>query len=277
MVTLLSIAPAAAQEPESGATAEDDATELAKASQNPVSDLVRVPLLFNFYSGDGRGDRSLFVLEIEPIIPMQVYEGWNVIARPTIPVLDVPDDDGDGDAGLGDLVVELLAAPSPGSAFMWGVGPVFSFPTSTLDATATGSWGLGPAGAAVYAAGPWVVGARASQIWTIVDYGDDREVELLTIEPFVHFNFGKGWAVATAPTITANWDAEDEWTVPLGGGVTWTTKIGRQAMNLGVHYYYNIERPELAGKNQLRFEISFLFPRREAAAPAVAVSSGKAP
>jgi len=39
--------------------------------------------------------------------------------------------------------------------------------------------------------------------------------------------------VSTAPTMTANWEAEgsDQWTIPLGGGVGRVVHIGKQAIN----------------------------------------------
>ena len=76
----------------------------------------------------------------------------------------------------------------------------------------------------------------------------------------MNYNFGVGWALATAPLITANWDAPDgqEWTVPLGLGLTKTTVWQGQPMSLGVQY----EHPDAAAANQLRFVVSLLFPTK---------------
>jgi hypothetical protein len=63
-------------------------------------------------------------------------------------------------------------------------------------------------------------------------------VKQFLLQPFINFNFGKGWALAFAPNITANQDAADgeRWTVPLGLGITQTTVFNRRPMNLGVQY-----------------------------------------
>jgi len=53
---------ARAQEPTGG-----DATELAKASQNPVGDLVSLPFQFNFNSGGAFEDRTFFNLNFQPV------------------------------------------------------------------------------------------------------------------------------------------------------------------------------------------------------------------
>ena len=46
-----------AQEPPGGG---HDASELAKASQNPVGDLISLPFQFNFNTGGGLEDRTFF-------------------------------------------------------------------------------------------------------------------------------------------------------------------------------------------------------------------------
>jgi hypothetical protein len=44
-------------------------TALAKQSQNPVGDLVSVPLQFNFNTAGDLEDAKLFNLNIQPVIP----------------------------------------------------------------------------------------------------------------------------------------------------------------------------------------------------------------
>lgn len=262
-----------AQPPETS-PGDFDATALAKQTQNPVADLVSILLQFNFNSGGAFGDRSSIVLDVEPVIPIDVTPEWNVIARTIVPFVTVPQARGDSDGGIGDINLQLFATPANAGSIVWGVGPIFSFPTATLDEVATGTWGLGPAGVILFQAGPWVAGALATQTWTLSDFGDDRDLDAFLLQPFVNFNFGTGWAVTSAPFITASWDAPGNgWTVPLGGGLTWTTKIGGQAVNLGAQYYYNVERPDEAAKNQLRLVVSFLFPTQPPAAPSRAVAS----
>jgi hypothetical protein len=63
--------------------------------------------------------------------------------------------------------------------------------------------------------------------------------------------------------MTANWDASDgnEWTVPIGIGLTRTTVFNRRPMNIGMNYYYNVKRPDGAAAQQLRFVVTLLYPR----------------
>jgi hypothetical protein len=94
------------------------------------------------------------------------------------------------------------------------------------------------------------------------DINGRPETNLFVLQWFVNYNFGKGWALAIAPLNTANWDASSgqQWTVPLGLGITRTVVFNGQPMSLGLQYYHNVERPDTAAPNQLRFVLSLLFP-----------------
>ena len=78
----------------------------------------------------------------------------------------------------------------------------------------------------------------------------------------MNYNFDRGWALAFGPVMTANWNASDgnEWTVPLGSGFTKTTVFNRRPMNIGVTCYYNVERPDGAAGQRLRFSVTPLYP-----------------
>jgi hypothetical protein len=95
------------------------------------------------------------------------------------------------------------------------------------------------------------------------DAAGDPEMDRLTFQWFVNYNFGHGWALTTAPLNFGNWNAEsgNQWTVPLGFGFSRTTVFNRRPINLGVQYYYNVERPDGAAGQQLRIQFSFLYPK----------------
>jgi hypothetical protein len=107
-----------------------------------------------------------------------------------------------------------------------------------------------------------VFGGLASQFWPLADAGDEIETNLFLVQPFVNYNFGKGYAVSVAPAISANWNAPDgeEWTVPIGVALSRTTVFNRRPMSLGVQYYYNAVRPDGAAGQTLRFIVTLLYP-----------------
>ena len=55
----------------------------------------------------------------------------------------------------------------------------------------------------------------ASNIWDIVA---DEDINFFTLQYFIDYNFSGGWHLTSAPIMTANWEADDEWTIPVGGG-----------------------------------------------------------
>ena len=243
--------------------AAHDVNALAKETQNPVGGLTTVPLQFNFNSGGDLDDRTSFTLNVQPVIPFRATGNWNVIARTIVPIESLPGAEGVRYSGVGDIQQQLFLTPAKPGRLIWGAGPTFSFPTATTTPAETGTWAAGPAAVVVKMRGPFVMGALVSQLWPLSDAGDDRETSLFTLQPFVNLNFGHGWAMSVSPIITANWNAPDgnEWTVPLGLGVTRTTVFNRRPMNLGVNYYYNVERPDGAAAQQLRFAITLLYPK----------------
>ena len=61
---------------------ESETEELAKKTQNPVADLISVPLQNNFNFGTGfNRNKTLYVLNIQPVIPVHLNDDWNLISR----------------------------------------------------------------------------------------------------------------------------------------------------------------------------------------------------
>jgi hypothetical protein len=206
----------------------------------------------------------MFNLNVQPALPLPIGKKWNLISRTIVPFYTVPVDSVLWATGVGDIQQETFFAPAKQGKFIWGAGPILNFPTAINRAVRTGAWGVGPTAVGLVMDGPWVVGLLAAQVWTIAK-DDDRRPDLnsLTMQPFINYNLPDGWTITTAPIIAANWSApsDDEWTVPLGAGVTKVTTIGRQALSIGMQYYYNVARPSSSGRSQMRFVTSFLFPK----------------
>jgi hypothetical protein len=91
--------------------------DLAKAAQNPVADLIRVPLQNNTLYGLGPDDDTANVLNIQPVIPFRLSPDWNLITRTIVPLIYLPD------LTTGLWVPLLLSAPHrpPGSSGHWSV------------------------------------------------------------------------------------------------------------------------------------------------------------
>lgn len=242
-----------------------DASDLAKATQNPVGDLSAIPVQVSFMGGGAVTDgRSILNVNFEPVIPLAVGENWNVIVRTILPYLSIPGPGLTRFTGFGDVKQQLFFTPSHPGALLWGVGPVFSFPTATNELATTGSWGLGPSAVLVKNAGNLVLGLLAFNVWTFADSDHaPPEVNGLNVQPFINYNLRDGWALQFSPAITANWDAPsgEKWTVPLGLAISKVTAVGTHPVLLVVDYYNNVERPTAATKTKIRFTVALLFPK----------------
>jgi len=259
-VMLLAAAPglSLAQKPAAG-----DMSDLARKTQNPVGDLLTFPFQFNFNNGGAYGDETMFLLNFQPVLPFALTDDWNVISRTIVPFYSFPDAGTDRATGIGDVQEALYLTPKNPGSLIWGIGPVFSLPTATNALVKTGSWAVGPGAVALTMKGPWVIGGLLNQFWNFSDHGGRPETNLFVLQPFINYNFGKGWALAFAPLLTANWDAPDgqKWNVPLGLGVTRTTVFNGRPWNVSVQYYANVERPDNGPGNQLRLVLAPIYPK----------------
>lgn len=238
--------------------------ELAKAAQNPIANMISLPLQNNINTGIGPDDETQNILNIQPVYPFSLGEDWNVITRTILPVISQPDAmTGEGRVnGLGDLNFTAFLSPSAPSSLTWGVGPTVIVPTATDDVLGPDRWSGGIAAVALTMPGNWVVGALVSNIWSFGGSGDSN-VNFFTLQYFVNYNLPNGWYLTSAPIITANWEADvdNQWTVPFGGGVGKIMKWGKLPVNAQMSAYNNVESPENGPDWQYRIQLQFLFPK----------------
>ncbi len=249
----------------SSVTLAQDADELARQVQNPLATLVTLPLQANFNDGVGEYDRQQFNLNVQPVVPFP-GEKWNVISRTIIPINSVPVGETDSTFGIGDTSLSLFWSPAKADKLVWGVGPAFTLPTaSNREVLGSGKLSVGPTGVLFYQVGKWSMGGVVSNVWSVAGDSDREDVNLLVAQYFLNYNFGHGWALGTAPIVTANWEADSDntWTVPWGLQVSKVTHFGSRPVNLLVGYYTNSEHPLDAAEDQLRMQVNFMFPTKK--------------
>lgn len=249
-----------------GATAYAEATneDLAKKTQNPISDLISVPFQNNTNFGLGPYDRTQNILNIQPVIPFHLTDNINLISRTIAPIIRQPDlfDSGHTD-GLGDISLSLWFSPKDSGEIIWGVGPHLVFPTATDNVLGTEKWSAGPTAVALTIQGPWVVGGLVNQYWSYAGKGNRDKVSQFLVQPFVNYNFQGGFYLVSSPIITANWEAAsgNKWVTPIGGGVGKIFKIGKLPLNAQTQAFYNVEQTTFGPDWTLRFQLAFLFPK----------------
>lgn len=253
--------------------AQQEALRLAiiKTSQNPVGNITVAPFQSNSNYGVGPYSRYQYNLNVQPVVPIMLSQNMNLIARTIIPIVNQPSPAtpavcaslGCGSTlGISDVQEQLFFAPkTKPDALIWGIGPIFQFPTASPGTLGYGKWSAGPDAVALIMPGKWVMGVLTTQLWSFAGQANRPSVSAFLVQPFINFNLAGGWALSVAPAITANWNApQNKWAVPLGGGVGKTFKAGDQLMSLAVSYYTYVARPLSSPQTQFRFQWSLLWP-----------------
>ena len=245
-------------------TRADEAVDLAKKTQNPISDLISVPFQNNTNFGVGPDDDTQNILNIQPLWPFSLNDDWNLITRTIVPLISQPGllPGEDRTFGLGDATFTAFFSPKDSGKWVWGVGPVLLLPTATDDVLGSDEWGLGASVVVLTMPHPWVIGSLFSNVWSVPD-SDNQDINLFTWQYFINYNMAGGWYLTSAPIITANWEADSDnrWTVPFGGGIGKVFRIGRQPMNVNTQVFYNVKTPTNGARWQWRFQIQLLFPK----------------
>jgi hypothetical protein len=88
--------------------------ELAQELSNPLVDLMTIPIQMNYDRGIGlQDDGRKLQTNIQPVIPFQLNEEWNLISRTIMPVIyqdDIVPGAG-SQFGLGDINLSLFFHP----------------------------------------------------------------------------------------------------------------------------------------------------------------------
>ena len=247
--------------------AEMSAEELAKLAQNPVGNLISVPFQNNTNYNVGPLNGNQNILNIQPVIPVEISPEWNIITRTIVPVISQPklSQDSERKNGIGDTVFSAFLSPAKPGHWIWGVGPVAQLPTNTSDELGNKNWGLGPTFVVLHLdhGDPWVYGVLANNIWSLSSSKQGGSFNNGLIQPFVNYNFKGGFYLVSGPILTVDWKADSgqQWTVPLGGGIGKIFHLGKLPVNTTLEAYYNVLHPDNGANWQLRAQVQFMFPK----------------
>jgi hypothetical protein len=173
--------------------------------------------------------------------------------------------------GLADSTFTSYFTPAFASDdFSFGIGPTFVLPTDTLFTDiedrrsrelGSGKFSVGPAVMLVTQPRPWTLGLGIKQVWSVFGSDTRESVSQMILEPFVNYNLGGGWYLASDMDIISNWyrDNDQRWTVPVGAGVGKLFTVGDNAINTRVEGYYNPVRPDQSPEWSANFTLQVLF------------------
>jgi hypothetical protein len=246
--------------------AQDESADLAKKLSNPVASLISVPLQLNRDGDIGPAeDGERWTLNIQPVIPFDLNEEWNLISRTILPVISQDDIfPGAGDqTGTGDTVQSLFFSPKAptGGGWIWGAGPVLLLPTGSNDLLTADKWGAGPTGVILKQEGPWTYGALANHIWSFAGESSRADVNTTFVQPFLSYTTPTAWTYTLNLESTYDWESSQA-AIPLNAVATKVTRIGSQLVSVGGGLRYWIEDSDASPEGLgFRFIVTLLYPR----------------
>lgn len=264
--TLLIVCTAHVASTSANANADEDLA-LAKASQNPIANLISLPMENNLRGNAGSEDGLIYDLTFKPVYPAMLSDDLLLINRGITSFIHEEErrpNQGD-ETGWGDSLYQAFFSPQSfgPKGLIWGVGPQLGIPTATDDRLGGGKWTLGPTAIALAKPGPWLVGGLMSHSWSFAGKSNRDSVNFTSLQYFINYNFKAGFYFTSNPTITANWDANSRsrWTVPFGGGFGKLFRFGKQPVDLRARAFYSPIKPDGAPPWRAQIEVKLLFPK----------------
>jgi hypothetical protein len=245
-------------------SADSDA-ELAKKLQNPIANLVSVPIQVDWDTNIGPEEADLFSITLQPVIPIDLNEDWIVISRTILSVYidaESPVPGGDDVSGNSDTLQSFFFSPKAktASGWIWGAGPVLSLPTASEDEFGSDKYGLGPTAVVLKQENGWTYGGLANHVWSVGGSDSDPDVNNTFLQPFLVYTTKSYTSYVLQTESTYDWETE-EWTVPINIRVGQLVKFGEQRVQFQFGYRNYIDSPSDNLDWGLTFQVTFLFPK----------------
>jgi len=243
-------------------TTAPDAEKLALALANPVANLISVPFQNNTVWGIGPNNGSQNVLNIQPVIPIGITKGINMISRIIVPVISQFNVTGMGSSqnALADIQYSIFFSPKV-SKIIWGVGPIMSFPSATNTYLGSGRFSIGPTGVLLYQTNGWTMGALINQFWSVGGNPDRGNQTQGYLQPFLGYAWKSGGGFTLNAEMTQNWKIKRTQTY-MNLVFSGLTKLGKFPVQFAVGPRIPIAAlPEVKGYFGVRAVMTFLFPK----------------
>lgn len=243
----------------------DQEADLAKKVQNPVANLVSVPVKLDWDTGIGPADAKRATYTVQPVIPISLNQDWNVISRTIVPAfinLQSPVAGGNEIDGMGDILQSFFFSPvaTTSSGWIWGAGPAISIPSASSNALGSGKLSIGPTAVVLRQESGWTYGILANYLRSVSGDGSRADVSSTFWQPFVAYTTSTYTAFGLNTESTYNFETR-QWTVPFNLTVGQMLKVKGQIMQVILGYRYYATVPTGGPNHGFRLQINFLFPK----------------
>jgi len=264
--------------------------EIAIELSSPVTSLVALNNDFEFrsYQGSlsGADDQSALIYEFTPSFPIPLNNGRNILLRATIPInsnqplyfvdgAELPEflvrqladslptdrEFVDGHDHLADIEFDIAYGGVSDNGFISMYGIAVALPTSQDFSSGIDQYRAGPE-VAFGKETPWGVYGVWAKHLTRVGGEDAWDTNMTSLEVFFAYGLGNGWQLISNPVIEYDWEAasDNKLFLPLGGGVSKTTRLGKMPLKMDLELQYYVVSPDSLGPQWLlSFSIAPVF------------------
>lgn len=235
-----------------------DQSDIVKQANAPISSIMQIrfqdTLVPQFNDLDGTG--NTFTMAVTMPLPKYRLLPFPQLSLLTIPAaVTLPGDV----TGFGDLRFLDIVILHAGHRFIWGIGPVFVFPTASQRDTGQGKWQVGPAAAVAFATEKWLLGVLVQNPISFAGDRDRKDVNAMVLQPFVTYQLGDGWFARSQPQLFFNWKSGKQ-VLPLDLGVGRVFRIGRQQISCFVEPFWNVTHDGHSPEYGVTFGVTLIYP-----------------
>ena len=254
VVACIDVAPASAETPVG--------VDLAEELNNPIGDLISVPLRNEFRFGGGTDDDGFsYKFEASPVAPISLNENWNLISRTIIPLTHRKNFSVESEFGLGDINQQFYLTPKAveDDGVFWGIGPSFWLPTATENTLGSQKFGVGVAAVALKQSGGLLFGQLVNHIRSVAGKKSRAPLNFTFFQSFLTYTTSDSVTYSSSFDATRDWQNK-KWTADLVGGVSKLFVFGSQPVNIGGSVIVNLDGPKSTPDWGFRLQVTLVFP-----------------